>query len=102
MINPDLFVGTVAIALGLFVSLSAVFNWDWYYQLHKARWIESICGRSGARVFFGVLGLVLIVLGAAIASGMLSGSSRNGGSKSSAKHSGGSDIKLYVAGQVTV
>lgn len=73
MINPDLFVGAVAIAIGLFVMSAALFNWEWYYQLHKARWIESICGRSGARVFFGVLGLALIVLGAAIAMGTLSG-----------------------------
>lgn len=81
MINPDLFVGAVAIAIGLFVMSAALFNWEWYYQLHKARWIESICGRGGARVFFGVLGLALIVLGAAIATGMLSGKSER--SKSS-------------------
>lgn len=78
MISADLFVGAVAIAIGLFVSSAALFNWDWYYQLHKARWIESIWGRSGARVFFGILGLGLIVLGAAIATGMLSGEPERG------------------------
>lgn len=72
MINPDVFVGSVAIGLGLLVCSAAVFNWEWYYRLHKARWIESICGRGGARVFFVILGIGLIVLGVSIATGILS------------------------------
>lgn len=80
MINPDIFVGSVTIGLGLFVISAAIFNWDWYYQLQKARWIQSLCGRNGARVFFGILGLGLIVLGAAIANGTFS---RNSGDSSS-------------------
>lgn len=77
MISPDVFVGCVAVGVGLFVTSAAVFNWEWYYQLQKARWIESLCGRGGARVFFGLLGAGLIVLGLTIATGMLSGKTRS-------------------------
>ena len=76
MINPDIFVGAITIALGLFTCSAAIFNWDWYYELQKARWLQALCGRNGARIFFGILGLGLIVLGSAIATGTFSGSSK--------------------------
>lgn len=77
MANRDLLVGLVTIALGSVVVLAAIFNWQWYYELHKARWVESVCGRQGARVIFAVLGVALIVLGGAIAVGYsLVGSTR--------------------------
>ena len=69
MIDADIFVGVVTIGLGIFLASVAIFNWEWYYQLRKARWVESLCGRAGARVFHVLLGLALIVLGAAIATG---------------------------------
>ena len=72
MLDADIFVGSVAIVVGAVVVSAAIFNWEWYYQLHKARWIESFCGRSGARAVFAVVGLGLIVLGSAIALGHLS------------------------------
>ena len=70
-------VGFLTIVLGSVVVLAAIFNWQWYYDLHKARWVESICGRQGARVVFAFLGVALIVLGGAIAVGYsLAGSPR--------------------------
>jgi hypothetical protein len=82
VISPDVFVGGVTSALGLFCCSAAIFNWDWYYELQKARWIQSLCGRTGARVFFGILGLGLIVLGSAIATGTFSGDSSSNGDRS--------------------
>lgn len=82
MLSPDIFVGAVTIGLGLFVCSAAFFNWDWYYELQKARWIQSICGRTGARVFFGIFGIGLIVLGAIIASGTFSRDSGGDGDRS--------------------
>ena len=73
MLITDLFVGSVAIILGSLVVAAAIFNWQWYYELHKARLVEGFCGRKGARLFFAVLGLGLILLGGAIAGGMNSG-----------------------------
>lgn len=71
MVEADILVGAVAIAIGSVVMLAAVFNWQWYYDLQKARWVESFFGRKGARLVFALLGLSLIVLGSAIAIGIL-------------------------------
>jgi small neutral amino acid transporter SnatA (MarC family) len=69
MTLQDVFVGAVAVGIGLFALLSAAFNWDWSYQFWTARWVESRFGRRGARVFYVILGLVMIALGVAIATG---------------------------------
>ncbi|MCH7728671.1 MAG: immunity 17 family protein [Planctomycetes bacterium] len=69
MISTDVLVGAVAIVLGAFFLLAAVFNWDWYFQLRKLHWIETRWSRTRARVVNVVLGLVLIGLGCAITMG---------------------------------
>jgi hypothetical protein len=69
MAAQDIFVGAVALGIGIFAILSAVFNWDWSYQLWKARWVETRFGRRGARIFYAILGMVMIALGIAIAAG---------------------------------
>ncbi len=79
MIYSDLLVGAVAIALGLITMSAAIFKWEGAYQLHKVRWIESLCGRRGARLFFVVLGLLLILLGGAVALGYGLNKSRTSG-----------------------
>jgi hypothetical protein len=70
MAGQDLFVGAVAVAIGVFALGSAIFNWDWSYRLWKARWVESRFGRRGARVFYVMLGVLMITLGVAIAAGL--------------------------------
>jgi len=75
MLDADMFVGSVAIVFGALVASAAIFNWEWYYQLKKVRWIESLSGRTLARVFFMLLGFGLIVLGGVIAIGLLSNES---------------------------
>ncbi|MDR2968643.1 MAG: immunity 17 family protein [Tannerellaceae bacterium] len=57
--------------LGLFVFLgflsitAALFNFEWYFRTSSARTFVNILGRSGARIFYGLLGLALIVCGVA-------------------------------------
>jgi len=69
MIHPDTFVGSVAIGVGLWAMWSALANWQWSFQLHKTRWLESMVGRTGARFFYIVLGVGMIALGFAIVCG---------------------------------
>ena len=66
---PDLFVGGVAITLGVIVMVGGGGNSSWWFELRKARWLESRLGRTGARVLFAFCGAMLILLGLAIASG---------------------------------
>ncbi len=72
----DMFVGVVAVALGLAILLSSATNWQNAYRLRKTRWLEARLGRSGARVVLAVLGVALIALGVAIAMGFAPNASR--------------------------
>jgi small neutral amino acid transporter SnatA (MarC family) len=55
--------GSVIFALwGLFGMAGGLFNWDWFMTGRKARLISRVLGRTGARIFYVLLGLVLIAL----------------------------------------
>ena len=55
--------GLVFVAIGIFSVCGAFLNWDWFMEARKARFIVSIIGRNGARIFYGLLGTGLVVLG---------------------------------------
>jgi small neutral amino acid transporter SnatA (MarC family) len=63
--------GLIVIAMGLFSLLGAILDWDWYMNHRKARFIVKILGRKGARIFYAILGLGLIVLGVLLALGIV-------------------------------
>ncbi len=67
----DQFVGIVAVSLGLFILGASVLNWNWYYSLGSARFLERRLGRNGARLFHAFLAVGLITLGIAVAQGLL-------------------------------
>ena len=48
---------------GAFAMLGAVCDWDWFMNNRKARFFVKVFGRNGARVFYALLGLALIVIG---------------------------------------
>jgi immunity protein 17 of polymorphic toxin system len=52
-----------AYAAGAFVIVAAILDWDWFFRDWRARFFVNIFGRNGARVFYGVLGLVILFLG---------------------------------------
>ena len=72
MIHPDLFVGIVAIAVAIFTLGSAIFNWEWSYQLRKTRWIETRYSRETARLTLGVVGIICLVIGVYLSLGLAS------------------------------
>lgn len=43
--------------------LGAICNWEWFMNARKARFMVKILTRNGARIFYGILGLALVVLG---------------------------------------
>jgi small neutral amino acid transporter SnatA (MarC family) len=53
------------ILLGLFSIIAAIGNMDWYFQTEGARFFVRYFGRTGARVFYVLLGLALIACGVA-------------------------------------
>jgi len=63
------FVSGVAFALGAVCVVVAIFDLPWFFRLPKARWVERRWGRHGARWAFGLIGLLLVLLGLYIAFG---------------------------------
>lgn len=51
-------------AAGAFSLLASVLNWQFFMNHRKARFISRLLGPTGTRVFYALLGLLLIVLGA--------------------------------------
>lgn len=66
--NP---LGLVFIAAGVFAICGAAFNWDWFMLGRKALFLVQVLGRQGARVFYGVIGVVIIVLGTLVLLGVI-------------------------------
>lgn len=69
--NP---IGLIFIAAGLFSICGAAFDWDWFINSRKARFFVATFGRTGARVFYALLGISIVLIGVLIAFGIV----RNG------------------------
>ena len=39
-----------------------MFDWEWFMTNRRARLFVSLFGRTGARIFYGLLGIALIVV----------------------------------------
>ena len=64
-------IGILLALAGLYTLVGAIGNWDWFMENRKARrWVKLI-GRNGTRVFYIVLGALLIVLGMFFALGII-------------------------------
>ena len=66
---PDLFVGGASMLVGLFLAGGAALDAPWLMALAKSRLLAEAIGKTAARVLIALVGLGLIVLGIAIASG---------------------------------
>ncbi len=49
--------------VGLFCILAAIFNWNFFFEDRKAYLFVKLFGRTGARIFYGLLGLAFAVFG---------------------------------------
>ncbi|VGO21392.1 immunity 17 family protein [Pontiella sulfatireligans] len=58
--NP---MGWILIAVGAFAMAGGICNWDWFMNDKKARLIVKVFSRDGARIFYGILGLLILVAG---------------------------------------
>jgi hypothetical protein len=54
--------GILLAAVGLFRLLGAILNWDLLLENEKVD-VSANLGRNGARIFYGLLGLLAIVAG---------------------------------------
>lgn len=63
--------GWLFVLAGGFAICGAVCNWDWFMNHRKARFLCSLITRTGARIFYTVLGTLLVVLGVLAAFGVI-------------------------------
>ena len=68
---PPSIMGSLFIAIGLFAICGAGFNWDWFLNHRKARFFVAVFKRTGARIFYLLLGGGLVTLGALLALGVI-------------------------------
>lgn len=45
---------------GVLSLLAALCNWDWFFTARNAQFVVQNVGRRQARLFYGVLGLILL------------------------------------------
>lgn len=69
----DVFVGSVSIVLGAAALWTTLFNVESLLQLPQPKSMARRWGRGGVRVFFGGLGILLIVAGCAVIAGFAPG-----------------------------
>jgi hypothetical protein len=72
MTAKGLILGLMFVGAGIFSVCGAAFDWDWFIDSSKARFFVPIFGRTGARIFYAILGIVLAVIGALMALGLVS------------------------------
>jgi hypothetical protein len=50
--------------VGAFCLISSITNWDWFFNNPRAAFIAKVFrGRNGARLFYLMLGLLLLYIG---------------------------------------
>jgi immunity protein 17 of polymorphic toxin system len=57
--------GLLIIAVGLFTFGGGFYQWPFFMNNRRARFVATILSRTGARVFYMLLGSVIAVLGVA-------------------------------------
>ncbi len=60
--NKELFMAILMNGIGAFVLLASIFNWNFFFENRKARLFMKLFGRTGARIFYGLLAIVLFLL----------------------------------------
>ena len=63
MTPSEYFIFALFIGLGIFSMVAAVLNLEWYFQTSAAQTFVRWLGRTGARLFYVLLGMGLIACG---------------------------------------
>ena len=50
----------IFVVVGLLAILASLFNWDWFFQSQNMQSIVRNVGRKRARLFYALLGLLMI------------------------------------------
>ena len=57
---PQYFVQGIFATAGLIALLASILNWNWFFTTRNAQTIVRNVGRGRARLFYGILGVIII------------------------------------------
>jgi hypothetical protein len=57
--NKETFTQIFFMAVGIFSVLGAFFEWDFFFKNRRAVFVLNLLGKSGARIFYIVVGVIL-------------------------------------------
>lgn len=57
--GSNTFAVLIGLGAGLFSILAAILNWNWFFNNRRAYIFVKMFGRTGARVFYAILGIFL-------------------------------------------
>lgn len=60
---PQYFVQGIFATAGLIALLASILNWNWFFTAQNAQLIVRNVGRGRARLFYGLLGVIMIGMG---------------------------------------
>jgi len=63
--------GLFFVAIGVFVMCGAIFNWEFFMMHCKAWLLRTLFGRTGSRIVYVLFGAVFVVMGLAVAVGLI-------------------------------
>ena len=49
--------------IGVLTIAAALLDWDWFFKNRRAKFFVDTFGRNGARIFYALLGVAIIVIG---------------------------------------
>jgi len=64
-------VGLILAAAGVFAICGAVFDWSFFIDNYRAKFLLFALGRKGTRIFYVCLGLFVLIGGVLMALGLL-------------------------------
>lgn len=59
----NVFLIVLCFFMGMFSILGAILDWNWFFESRKSAIFVRLFGRNGARIFYIVLGLFIIIAG---------------------------------------
>ena len=63
--------GLILVGIGLFTLCGSAFDWEFFMNARKARFFVGLFGRTGARIFYGALSIMLIAFGILVTMGVI-------------------------------
>ncbi len=59
----EILAAIITASVGVYCISAAWGNWEWFYNNWRARGFVKFLGRTGARIYYAVLGILFLAIG---------------------------------------